>query len=115
MIFTYASGLKEDMTEIRVNDLVDFAVNAVDRCLNDKRVDILEIIGSQPEPRTITSVVEDIAELLGCPRSTVWMNVNFLKEMGLIKNGRGRPVRVTPIGMLVLERKLEEKNSIIRR
>lgn len=115
MIFTYVSGLKEDSSEIRVNELLDFAVSAAGRCLNGRRLEILEIICSQEEPRTITSVVDDISSLLGCPKSTVWMNVNLLKEMGLIKNGRGLPVRATPIGLLVLERMLDEKDSIISR
>ena len=83
MIFTYVSGLKEDTSEIRVNELLDFAVNAAEKCLNEKRLDILEIISAQVEPRTITSVVDDISELLSCPKSTVWVNVNFLKVLAL--------------------------------
>ncbi|MCK5022719.1 MAG: hypothetical protein KAS04_00965 [Candidatus Aenigmarchaeota archaeon] len=108
MIFTYVSGLKEDTSEIKVNELLDFAVNAAEKCLNEKRLDILEIISAHAEPKTITSAVDNISKLLDCPKSTVWMNVNFLKEMGLIKNGRGFPVKVTPMGMIILEKKLED-------
>lgn len=108
MIFNYLSGLKEDSGDICVNEVLDFAIKVAGRCLNDKRFEILRIIAIQEEPRTITSMVDEISILLNCPKSTVWMNVNFLKELGLIQNGRGRPVRVTPIGVMLLERHQEE-------
>ena len=115
MIFHYLSGLKEESGSVCVNEVIDFAVKAADKCLNCKRVEILRIIASQTEPRTITSVVDDISNILDCPKSTVWINVNFLKDIGLIKNGRGLPVRITPIGMVILERKLEEEKPLIVR
>ncbi|MEE9323849.1 MAG: hypothetical protein V3U72_04890 [Candidatus Aenigmarchaeota archaeon] len=109
MIFNYLSGLREESCDISVNEILDFAMNIANKYLNRKRIEILRIISVQDEPRTITSIVEEISQLLCCPKSTVWMNVNFLKELGLIKNSRGNPVRITAVGMIILERKTEEK------
>ncbi len=63
------------------------------------------MIAAYKEPRTITSAVDQISHILCCPKSTVWMNMNFLKDLGLIKNGRGRPVKLTKIGRMILENK----------
>lgn len=115
MIFNYLSGLKEESGVVCVNEVLDFAVNAAGKCLNGKRLQILMIISTQEEPRTITSVVDDISHILGCPKSTVWMNVNFLKELGLIQNGRGLPVKITPVGMIILERKAKEEKQLFVR
>jgi hypothetical protein len=42
----------------------------------------------------------------------VWSNVNFLKELGLIKNSRGGPVIITKIGRIILgDNKKEEVNE----
>lgn len=112
MIFNYVSGLREETGEICVNEILDFAIKVASKCLNGKRIEILRIIAVQKGPRTITSAVDEISHLLGCPKSTVWINVNFLKELGLIQNGRGTPVKMTPIGMIILERKTEEGNHI---
>lgn len=113
MIFNYLSGLREESGEICVNEVLEFAVKIAGRCLNDKRMEILKIIAVQQEPMTITSIVGEISILLNCPRSTVWMNVNFLKELGLIQNGRGLPVRITPMGMIILERNTEERKVLV--
>ena len=112
MIFNYLSGLKEESGEICVNEVLEFAIKLAGKCLNDKRIEILRIIAVQKGPRTITSTVDEISQLLCCPKSTVWINVNFLKELGLIQNGRGMPVKITPIGMIILERKTEEGDNI---
>lgn len=109
MIFNYLSGLREEPGELCVNEILDFALKVAEKCMNGKRMEILRIIAIQKEPRTITSIVEEISHLLGCPKSTVWMNVNLLKELGLIQNGRGVPVRITAVGRILLERETEEK------
>ena len=111
MIFNYLSGLKEDSGVVCVNEVIDIAVRMSDKCLNEKRLKILDLIADCEEPMTITTAVDLIAEIIECPKSTVWTNVNFLKEVGLLKNGRGLPVRVTSMGRIILERKLEDNGN----
>lgn len=102
MLLNYLSGLEEDCGNLSVNELFSFAMKAACRCMNGKRVEMLRIISMQKEPKTITSVVADISHVLHCPKSTVWANLNFLKELGLVKNGRGKPVCITKLGKVVL-------------
>lgn len=102
MILHYSSGLKEDSMNVCVNEIFDFSLRIAKRYVNGKRVRILRIISVQKEPRTITRTVDEISKVLCCPKSTVWMNVNILKELGLIENGRGRPVSVTKVGKMIL-------------
>ena len=103
MLLHYVSGLREESSELCVNEIFDFSLKLARKCMNRKRIEILRIIAAQEEPITITSAVDQISRLLSCPKSTVWMNVNLLKELGLIKNGRGLPVRITKIGRIMLE------------
>lgn len=103
-MFHYVSGLREESSELSVNEIFDFAVRAAVKCLNQKRMEMLRIISIQDEPMTITSMVEEISHLMGLPRSTVWINMNRLKELGLISNGRGKPVRVTAVGNVILHK-----------
>ncbi|NIO19467.1 MAG: hypothetical protein GTN76_01635 [Candidatus Aenigmarchaeota archaeon] len=103
MIFQYVSGLREESENLSVNEVFDFAMKIASKYLNGKKIKILRIIATQKEPTTITSAVDQVSRTLCCPKSTVWMNVNFLKELGLIENGRGRPVRVTAVGRIILE------------
>lgn len=112
MIFNYLSGLKEESGVVCVNEVIDIAVRMSDKCLTEKRFKILNLIAGCEEPMTITTAVDMISEIIGCPKSTVWMNVNFLKDLGLIKNGRGLPVRITPMGRVILERRMEEGGAI---
>lgn len=111
MIFNYYnSGLKEEICGISVNELYEFAVNLADRYMTERRMEILEMM-SHEEPKTITSMVSDVSATLNCPKSTVWMNVNLLRELGLIKSGNGMPVKVTAMGMLILERNADGNNN----
>jgi DNA-binding MarR family transcriptional regulator len=110
MILNYVSGLREESGELSVNEVLDFAVKAVSRCLNGKRVGILRAV-SNNNGKTITGVVNEISSVLSCPKSTVWSNVNFLKELGLIENAHGKPAKLTAIGMIVLESKTEENRG----
>jgi predicted transcriptional regulator len=75
--------------------------------MNGKRAEMLRMIAAQREPKTITSVVDDISDALRCPKSTVWANIGLLKELGLVKNGRGKPVRITGLGRAVLGKVLK--------
>jgi|GEM_PF-2390406 len=108
MIFQYVSGLREESENLCVNEILDFSLKLASKHLNGKKIRILRLISEQEEPMTITSAVDLISNALSCPKSTVWMNVNFLKELGLIQNGRGRPVKVTNIGMVILDIKNRE-------
>ncbi len=99
----YNSGLKEDSCKLSVDDVLESLTKLVHKCLNGKRIEILKAVAENGD-KTITSVVDMISRSSGYPKSTVWMNMNFLKEIGLIRNTRGKPVRLTPIGMMVLER-----------
>ena len=103
MILHYSSGLKEEPLTICVNDIFDFSMKVASKYMNPKRVRMLRIIMLQEEPITITRAVDEISRVLCCPKSTVWINVNTLKELGLIENGRGRPVRVTKMGRVFLD------------
>ena len=105
----YLSGLKEDFCELSINEMVESLFRLAEKCLNRKRVEILRAVASNGD-KTITSVVDVVSKSSGYPKSTVWVNVNFLKEIGLIKNTRGKPVRLTQIGMIVLERMEGERN-----
>lgn len=111
-MFQYVSGLREECENLSVNEIFDFAVKLAIKYLNGKKMKILGMIATQQEPKTITSTVDHISRSLGCPKSTVWLNVNFLKELGLIKNGRGKPVKVTKIGRIVLEIKNREGGEL---
>jgi Mn-dependent DtxR family transcriptional regulator len=104
MIFNYLSGLEEDCGNLSVNEVFEFAMKAACKCMNGKRAEMLRLISVQNQQKTITSIVDDISHSLDCPKSTVWANINFLKEFGLIQNGRGRPVSLTSLGRLVLEK-----------
>jgi hypothetical protein len=107
MLLNYLSGLEEDCGDLSVNEVFSFAMKAACRCMNGKRAEILRIISVQREPKTITSIVDDVSRILRCPKSTVWANLNFLKEFGLIKNGRGKPVCLTRLGRLMLGKVLK--------
>ena len=111
MILQYYSGLKEDSCELSVNEVFTVALRLACRCLNGKRIEILRMIAVQAGSRTITSTVDHISEELGCPKSTVWINVNMLKELGLIENGRGNPVRVTKVGEILLRQIEDDKGK----
>jgi biotin operon repressor len=117
MLFNYLSGVREDCGEVSVNEVLEFAVRAAGKCMNEKRAEMLRLIAGQKEPKTITSVVEQISCALDCPRSTVWANLNTLKELGLVENGRGKPLHVTNLGKMVLDKFLLDarKAGIIRR
>jgi hypothetical protein len=106
MLLNYVSGLEEDCCNLSVNEVLEFAMKAAERCVNGKRAEMLRLIAAQREPRTITSTAEEISCSIGCPRSTVWANLNLLKELRLVENGRGRPIRVTKLGRLLLEKRL---------
>lgn len=109
MRFHYVSGLREeDVCEICVNDLLEFALKISQKMINKKKLEILKIISSQEEPKTITSIVDLISKNLGYPKSTVWVNVSCLKDFGLIQNGRSQPVKVTKLGELILKNLLKE-------
>jgi len=108
MIFHYVSGLREETSELCVNEILEFSLKLAGKYLNGKKMRILEMIAMHKEPTTITSAVNMISHLLCCPKSTVWANINFLKEIGLIENGRGSPVKITNIGKLILEENEEE-------
>jgi len=110
MLFNYLSGLKEEYGAISVNEAIDAVVKLSCKLLKGKRIEILRMMAHQDGSRTITSAVDEISQELGCPKSTVWMNVNCLKEMGLVENGYGKPARVTGIGRIVLEM-LEERHE----
>jgi Fe2+ or Zn2+ uptake regulation protein len=112
MIFNYLSGLKEDSCELSVNEVLDFALKTAGRCVKGKRLEMLRIIAETGKDKTITSVVDDISRNLCCPKSTVWMNVNFLKDLGLIENGRFKPVKVTAMGIILLERNNGEVKDV---
>ena len=103
MILHYSSGLKEESLNLCVNDIFDFSMKVATKYMNLKRLRILGLISSQKERTTITRAVDEISRVLCCPKSTVWINVNTLKELGLIENGRGMPVRVTKIGKVLLD------------
>jgi predicted transcriptional regulator len=103
MRFHYIAGLKEDMCEIRVDELFNLTLKLTQKVVNKKRIEILEFISKQEEPKTITSMVDAISRTLNCPKSTVWVNINCLKELGFIKNGRGQPVRLTKLGEVILK------------
>lgn len=103
MLLQYVSGLREESGDLCVNEILDFSMKIAGKYLNEKKMKILRIISAQKEQKTITSMVTEISQLLSCPKSTVWNNVNFLKELGLIENGRGKPVKVTNIGRIILE------------
>jgi len=108
MILHYVSGLREETENLCVNEILDFSLKLACKYLNGKKIKILRIIAAQKESRTITSAVYKISKSLECPKSTVWMNVNFLKELGLIENGRGKPVKITNIGRIILDNKTKE-------
>ncbi len=109
MIFRYVSGLREETSELCVNEILDFSLKLAGKYLNGKKMKILEMIATRKEPMTITSAVNMISRMLCCPKSTVWANINFLKELGLIENGRGKPVKLTKIGRLMLMGKSDEE------
>jgi len=109
MMLHYNSGLKEDSCKLSVEEILESLTKLVRKCLNGKRIEILKTVAENGD-KTITSVVDVVSKSSGYPKSTVWMNVNFLKEIGLIKNTRGKPVRLTPIGMMILERMEGERN-----
>ena len=109
MIFHYVSGLREETSELCVNEILDFSLKLAGKYLNGKKMKILEMIATHKEPMTITSAVNMISHMLRCPKSTVWANINFLKELGLIENGRGKPVKLTKIGRLMLKGKSDEE------
>jgi len=104
--------MEEDTGELSVNEVLSVAVKLAEKFLNDKRIEMLKIISSQNEPKTITSVVSQISDNLSCPKSTVWANVNCLKDLGLIHNGRGRPVGLTNIGIFMLRRVSESESEV---
>ncbi len=108
MIFNYLSGMREDCGDISINEVLDFAMRAAGKCMNGKRAEMLRIIAARGGQKTITSVVDEISLALSCPKSTVWANLNLLKELGLVENGRGRPVKVTNLGGMVLGKFLAE-------
>jgi len=109
MIFNYTSGLKEDCGDISVNEVLDAVVKLSSKMLNQKKVEILKALDEQHGSRTITSAVDAISQQLCCPKSTVWMNINSLKEVGLITNGYGKPAKVTAVGRIVLTTIAKEK------
>ncbi len=103
MILHYVSGLREESMNVCVNEIFDFSLKVAKKYMSNKRVSILRMISVQKDSRTITRTVDEISKILRCPKSTVWMNVNILKELGLIENGRGKPVKITRVGMVILE------------
>jgi predicted transcriptional regulator len=109
MIFNYLSGLKEEYGEISVNEVIDAVVKLSEKLLNQRKLEILKMLAEHDGSRTITSAVDEISRGLGCPKSTVWMNVNCLKQLGLVTNGYGKPARVTAVGKIVLTKICGEK------
>lgn len=108
MLLHYVSGLREESCELSVNEILDFSLKLAGKFMNKRRIEILRIVSTNGG-KTITCVVDEVSSILSCPKSTVWSNVNFLKELGLIKNSRGKPARITAIGMIILDRKTEER------
>lgn len=110
MLLHYVSGLREESGELCVNEILDFALNIAGKFMNRRRIEILRIISANGG-KTITSVVDEVSGVLSCPKSTVWSNVNLLKELGLIKNSRGGPVEITIIGRIILENSRKEADE----
>ncbi|UCC92011.1 MAG: hypothetical protein JSV39_01990 [Candidatus Aenigmatarchaeota archaeon] len=111
MLLHYVSGLREESSELCVNEILDFSLKLAGKFMNRRRIEILRIVSANGG-KTITSVVDEVSEVLSCPKSTVWSNVNLLKELGLIKNNRGGPVKITKIGRIILsDNRKEEVNE----
>ena len=111
MILQYFSGLKEDSCELSVDEVFGLALKLAGKCLNQKKLAMLKLIAEDSEKKTITAAVEHISCELHCPKSTVWTNVNCLKQLGLIQNGRGKPVKITKAGAIILKQISHEKNA----
>jgi hypothetical protein len=60
MLLHYVSGLREESSELCVNEILDFALNVACKHLNGKKIRILRMIAVQQEPITITSFVHEI-------------------------------------------------------
>ncbi len=111
MIFNYLSGLKEDSGAVSVNEVLNAVVMLSGKVLRGRKMEILRMLAEQDGSRTITSAVDEISCAMGCPKSTVWMNVNSLKELGLVENGRGKPLKITKIGEIILENLQKEVDA----
>jgi predicted transcriptional regulator len=56
------------------------------------------------EFKTITQIVKELAQILDCSESALWNNTNSLKKCGLIHNELGKPVKLTRVGVLIVNK-----------
>ena len=98
-------GLKEDASGfVKMNELANLVERLAARCLREIHLDVLFYISLEENRlKTLTTIVHELSEILRIPRSTLWYHVNFLKELGLIENRLGRPVKLTKKGEFILE------------
>ncbi|RLG14644.1 MAG: hypothetical protein DRN66_01490 [Candidatus Nanohalarchaeota archaeon] len=52
--------------------------------------------------KTMTRIVKELAQILECSESALWNNVNSLKRSKLIENNREKPVKLTYVGILII-------------
>ena len=78
------------------------------RCVNQKQVLILKEI-SKNTGETATTLLARLSKESSLPLSTLKLNLQKLKSLGLVLHEDSKPVRLTPSGKLVLKVVGEEK------
>lgn len=91
----FASLVKEDKL------LLEFFSRVVRRVVRDKQKVLLLSMTREGNGVTVTAMVRELSRQLSCSRSALWNNINELKGLNLIECGNGRPVKLTPLGVLV--------------
>jgi hypothetical protein len=81
--------------------LIEFFSKVVEKTLNNKQKILISNLTKEGNGMTVTALVRLFSRQLQCSRSALWNNVNELRDIKLIECGYGRPVKLTPLGVLV--------------
>jgi len=79
---------------------------ASERLTSKQKLIVCHIENNKPNSN-VTKLVLQLAEELGCSKSTIWNNLNSLKRAGLVSyssaSNKGRRIMLTKVGKLITE------------
>ena len=91
--------------ELDAEELRRALIKLVQARLTRKQKELLVFLGQNTARVNVTRLVPILGAHLQCAPSTVWANLNVLKEIGLVEFGdietKGKPIRLTKLGELV--------------
>lgn len=81
----------------------------IERGLNENQLLILKELASNGHYLTVTNFLDSLSKKYGIPESTLRWNVDVLKELRLITQKNGDPIRLSNSGRLIVKILGDEK------